>query len=713
MKKITLLTAVLATSVTFSQNPLQEAHNHLDPLHQGVCGNNVEMERAFAENPALRIQHEQDQANFELEYQQYLAEYDPFSRAAYTVPVVVHIVHENGLENITNDQVYEAIAGLNEDFQMLNNDLSNTIAAFSGITGNTDFEFKLATRDPSGNCHLGITRTLMPGGGSHDTGDNTDILSAIQNQHGNWAQNKYMNIIVVKSIAGSAAYTNTPGNWYPSGSMQGSIYMGHTVMGTTGTGNMSSRHILSHEVGHWFNLSHCWGPNNSAGDPGSCSTDDGVADTPNTIGWQGNCNLSNSSCSSLDNIQNIMDYAGSCRTMFTQGQSARMQNALNSGVAQRNNLWQTANLIATGTLGAPPLCEALVSSNVTTVCVGQSVSFLDESYHNVTGRTWTFAGGSPASSSALAPTVTYNTPGVYSVTLNVTDGSVNVSTTQTDYIIVLPDPGLTLPYFEGFEGVTAIPNTDSWMITNDNDDDAWKLSSTVGAGGSSKCAWLNNYGENDLSKDELISGSIDLSGVDVNDPIFFSFEYAYRKKSSNNDEWLRFYISKDCGETWVLRKNIHDDELSSVVSSASYTPSSALDWYYVEISNINSEYYVSNFRYKFQFENDNGNNIYIDNINLYPTSMSDIEVVSQAQTLSIYPNPANNQTTIEVAGSEGQEYTVSLMSALGQQMDVIYQGQLTDGLNKFNYSTVHLAKGIYFIRVESEGRLQTIKLIIE
>ena len=53
-----------------------------------------------------------------------------------------------------------------------------------------------------------------------------------------------------------------------------------------------------------------------------------VDDTPLTIGWS-SCNLGGTSCGSLDNVQNYMDYAY-CALMFTEGQKTRMHACLNS-----------------------------------------------------------------------------------------------------------------------------------------------------------------------------------------------------------------------------------------------------------------------------------------------------------------------------------------------------------------------------------------------
>ena len=712
MKKITFLAAMALACFSFSQHA-----DHVGPANHHFCGNNYDRDAAFEANPALKLQDDIDQAQFEIDYQHYLQNYDPYARATKIIPVVVHIVHLGGVDNISDEQVYDAIEKLNEDFSMTNPDLGNTVSQFSGITGFTDFEFRLATKDPSGNCHTGITRTYSTA--TVDDGSGATV-AAIQAQHGNWAQNKYMNVIVCQDPNGAAGYTNNPGNWYFPNSMGGSIYMRHDYMGTIGTSNSVARHTLSHEVGHWFNLSHCWGGNNNPG-AGTCNGgQDQVNDTPPTIGWT-SCNVSGNTCSNdasnsggyystdvIDNVQNIMEYSY-CATMFTQGQAARMQSAANSSTAQRNNLWTTNNLNATGTNGNAALCEAAFSSNVTTICAGQSVDFYDESFHSVTSRTWTFDGGSPGSSSAQDPVITYSTPGIYNVSLQVSDGTTTLTEVQNNYIVVLADPGTNPPYSEGFESYTSIPNNINWMTYNETGGADWALNTTTGFE-SSKCVKLANFGTNDGSIDELISESIDLSGVALSDNIVFNFRHAYKRRSGSNNEKLQFYISKDCGETWALRKNISGIALGDEVLTSAYTPSSDEEWYYDEVTNINSDYYVSNFRFKFVFNNDGGNNIYIDNINLYPASMTDIVEPNKLDKLTVFPNPTNGLVNIQVTGKSGVDYNITLLNTLGQVMGTVYTGQLADGLNSFEYNTEKMAKGVYLVRIESEGNVQTVKL---
>lgn len=684
-------------------------------VHTEQCALNAELEKEFEQNPALKAEFEQSQAEFQHYYEDFLEGYDPNERSSYTIPVVFHIIYETPAQNISEAQILDALNEINEDFSASNNDLSDVIPAFSGIIGNTDVEFKLATKDNSGNCHPGITRTFVPGGGEHDVGDNGDVRDLIEAEHGMWPINKYMNIIVVKGFTSSGSgvtlgYTNLP--WGSGNSMSGSIYMAHNAVGSIGESSSSYRHTLSHEVGHWFNLRHTWGNGNTPGDPGNCSGGDGVSDTPKTEGAFG-CNTSQITCdSNLDNVQNIMDYSY-CKRMFTQGQAARMVAALNDNDGGRNNLWQSSNLAATGVLTPAPLCEVDFSSDYTVICAGQSVTFNDESFHNISSRSWTFDGGSPVSSTDANPTITYDTPGVYDVSLQVSDGTNSDTKSNQNYIVVMGDPGTPVPYHEGFEATTAIPDNNTWHIVNENGNAGWELTNSGGAGGTFHSARLENYSNYDGSKDELISGSIDLSTVDSTDALHFSFEYAYRKQDASNDEWLRLYVSKDCGETWVLRKNIHGNSLSSLTESGYFTAGPVDDWTYVEITNINYQYYVSDFRFKFQFENDGGNNLYIDNINIYGASMSDINEDDDKLLLSVYPNPTKDMVNIQLNAVDSEDYTITLHNTLGQEIDLVHQGPLNKGINKLEYNTADLSKGVYIVRIQHNGRLQTVKLIKE
>ena len=85
-------------------------------------------------------------------------------------------------------------------------------------------------------------------------------------------------------------------------------------------------------------------------------------------------------------------------------------------------------------LGAP-----VIDFTVDTVKTleGGSIQFTDISSGSPESWLWTFAGGTPATSNEQNPLVTYQTAGVYSVTLEATGPGGTADTTKVDYITVI------------------------------------------------------------------------------------------------------------------------------------------------------------------------------------------------------------------------------------------------------------------------------------
>jgi photosystem II stability/assembly factor-like uncharacterized protein len=85
--------------------------------------------------------------------------------------------------------------------------------------------------------------------------------------------------------------------------------------------------------------------------------------------------------------------------------------------------------------------NAAFTADQTMVCEGSSVNFIDQS-SGANSWSWTFEGGTPATSTGQNPTVMYSAAGTYDVSLTVSDGQGSNSTlTKTNYIIVITAPG--------------------------------------------------------------------------------------------------------------------------------------------------------------------------------------------------------------------------------------------------------------------------------
>lgn len=639
----------------------------------------------------------------------------------YKIPIVFHVLHINGAENISDAQIKDALFILNRDYRKQNADAANVHVDFQGMPSDIEVEFVLATKAPNGACFKGITRTYSSL--SYQGNDGGDQVGAIKTGNdvfqGEWPSNKYLNIFICGNIGGAAGYTYKPGGWQGTNMSIGGIWVLHNYVGSIGTSSLNTSRTLTHECGHWLNLDHTWGGNNNPGNASSCSTDDAVTDTPNCIGVTG-CLINSNTCNSddpywgfpmRDNVENYMDYSY-CSKMFTTGQKTRMRAALTSSVAGRNNLWTTSNLAATGADGNVNLCKADFTVNKTSICVGELLQFTDGTYNVVTGWSWTFQNGTPATSTAQNPQVSYDTPGIYTVTLTATDGTTTQTETKTQYIHVLPKFGY-LPFLETFENYTDLSNTPNWEIVNPTDFISFQIGTTGLS--SAKSAYLNNYNSNGSQSDELISAAVDLSSITSSATL--SFRFSYRKKATANFESLKVYLSKDCGVSWAQRKTLTGSQLSTIVVPSPWIPATPEDWTTVHMTNVTSEYWVDNFRYKFKFDGNGGNNLYLDNINIYAGSPSDnvfsgIDETLQMNGVNLYPNPADEEVTLSFSSINTQAITVAIQDVFGktiQSHNILAQ----NGSNLVFLDTQKLAAGTYFVSLINGGTPVTIKFVKE
>lgn len=88
-----------------------------------------------------------------------------------------------------------------------------------------------------------------------------------------------------------------------------------------------------------------------------------------------------------------------------------------------------------GLSGAAPLLANFMASD-TRVCENEAITFSDFSAGTVVSWEWSFPGGEPATSTQQNPVVTYREPGIYDVTLTVSDGINSNTSVKSEYIKV-------------------------------------------------------------------------------------------------------------------------------------------------------------------------------------------------------------------------------------------------------------------------------------
>ncbi len=614
---------------------------------------------------------------------------------SFVIPIVFHVIYNNPSNNITKAQCLDALRMINEDFQKRNADTTSIVAAFKGVAGDAEIEFRMAKLDPNGNCTEGITRTYSEL--TLTAGENVKDLVR-------WPRDKYLNVWIVQSIAsGAGGYAYLPG----SASVQGDgIVIRHQQFGQAGTGSTRS---LTHEIGHWANLKHCWGGTNTPGVSTNCSDDDLVFDTPNTVG-NTSCNLTATSCGSLDNVQNFMEYSF-CDRMFTDGQKLRMHAALSSPTADRNNLSSPANLIATGTNDGysanPCVPIANFNSSAFMVCAGSQVNFTDISYNgDASSWLWDFPGGTPSTSVDKNPVIVYNTPGVYTVTMTAINAGGQDSEVKQNLITVSPaNASLNVPLAEGFETLTFPGN--NWLMQNDGGN-LWAISNSAAYSGSKSMRLLNFSGNTSGNVDAFIIPGIDLSNVTGTN---LTFKLAHAVRSTTGTDGLRVYVSSDCGKIWSLRFAKTGTALSTGgLVSSNFVPAGTPDWRDETVSLASTSISTKpNVMIKFEYTYDNGNNIYIDDININGVvGIHDQDAYDL--NLNVYPNPGSDHTIVNFHLDNAQEILVSLKDMLGREVNLVSSEKLDAGDHQFRVDAPEVS-GIYYLVIKLNDKLITRKLV--
>jgi Pregnancy-associated plasma protein-A/Secretion system C-terminal sorting domain len=244
-----------------------------------------------------------------------------------TIPVVVNVLWNTAVENISDAQIQSQLDVLNADFRLLNDDALGTPAAFALSLADCEINFCLARRDPTGCLTNGIRRRETTKTVFYSNTDNVKFTS--QGGLDIWDRDQYLNIWVCNMNSNPIAYAQFPGG---SASTDG-IVVDYRYFGTIGTATapFNLGRSATHEIGHWLNCFHIWGDDES-----SCSGTDMVGDTPNQADENYGCpSFPQVSCSNGptgDMFMNYMDYVDdACMFMFTNGQKTRMQATFEAG----------------------------------------------------------------------------------------------------------------------------------------------------------------------------------------------------------------------------------------------------------------------------------------------------------------------------------------------------------------------------------------------
>lgn len=335
------------------------------------------------------------------------------------------------------------------------------------------------------------------------------------------------------------------------------------------------------------------------------------------------------------------------------------------------------------------------TANTTSITEGGSVQFTDQSTNNPTSWAWSFAGGTPASSSAQNPSVTYATAGTYTVSLTATNSAGSNTMTKTNYITVAAAPSVVQLSYTNFES--------GWGVWKDGGSDC-----ALYSGGT--YAYAGSYAANIQDNSASASAFYLINGVDVHTPgyvhIQIEFYFISIGLSSYEDFWVQYFD----GISWKT--------IASFAQGVQFNNNT----FYISTVNIyeSSYNFPTNMKLRFMCDaSGNNDDIYIDNLKVTASSqvmqtnglvklgelasISPIELADE-EDLSLYPNPASE--TLNILTDVEGDMAISIYNISGQ---LVYNGMLMEGTKSIDIS--YLKKGLYVVNIKVGGETFTNKLI--
>ncbi len=216
----------------------------------------------------------------------------------------------------------------------------------------------------------------------------------------------------------------------------------------------------------------------------------------------------------------------------------------------------------------------------------------------------------------------------------------NAANDETQTSFTLFSAGLPLPFTEDFESNSF--DTNNWTIVNPDGATTWTIATVAGTTPGNKAAKMDffNY-SNTGRRDAMITPPFNLT---MYADATLTFKHAYKRRGSSSTDSLIVYVSTNCGSTWqrvlALGENGTGIFATGYTSTSAFTPASVDDWCSGPVGSACKSIDLTPFMgyenvvIKFESFNNNGNNLYIDNINITGSPLTTAPTVQFNSTVT-------------------------------------------------------------------------------
>jgi len=386
-------------------------------------------------------------------------------------------------------------------------------------------------------------------------------------------------------------------------------------------------------------------------------------------------------------------------------------------------------LIATNVLGGDTIVkEAYITTSSTilpevnfmaddsTICVGDTVHFTDQSVYSPNQWLWTFTPsdvtfieGTDATSEN--PVVVINVSGNIDVNLEVWNLNGSSELNKTDVLVA----GGLLPYYkETFENTSY--EALGWEVENPDGDVTWQLYEIGGTVPGITAAGIDfrNYfaiGQ----RDRLISPAFNLEGYSS---AALGFQHSYAQRIADGADSLIVMVSPDCGRTWSRVFADAEDGSGNFatheLNDDNFWPTEYNDWcmggWGASCIDLDLTPWAGMPNVKVAFETYSffGNPIMIDNVAISQYLGTEENDLSNDE-IKVFPNPASTQITVVLPDN----YTYSEITVMNQLGQIVKRVNVDGVSNTVNINLdSKLNAGLYFVNVVGSGKQNIQKLVV-
>jgi bacillopeptidase F len=262
------------------------------------------------------------------------------------------------------------------------------------------------------------------------------------------------------------------------------------------------------------------------------------------------------------------------------------------------------------------------------------------------------------------------------------------------------------PFLDDFESYENAFIDSGWFVSNPDGSVGWMLGDAPSSNPTNKALTFGffDYFPRNAQEDALISSLIPLP--DTEDQLNLSFDIAYKNRLEDffNDS-LFVLISTDCGQSFPVALYANGGGTMATVEGNTFStlwkPESVADWDTVNL-NLN-DFAGEDVVIQFLTKNDEGNNLYLDNIRIY-SGNADATSSQFGSSFNLFPNPARSTVLIDHDLKGEVEYSIFSVDGKCHQKGILK----TD--NQINLT--ELSHGTYVVKIQNSKHIQVSGLVI-